>query len=40
MTCRIRFSVIAASIMLAASAHAIEAKYESSDLPTLVSEPQ
>ncbi|PMN88207.1 carboxy terminal-processing peptidase [Enterovibrio norvegicus] len=40
MTCRIRFSVIAASIMLAASAHAIEAKYELSDLPTLVSEPQ
>ncbi|MBV7296864.1 carboxy terminal-processing peptidase [Enterovibrio paralichthyis] len=40
MICRIRLSVIAASIVLAASAQALEANYTTADLPTLVSEPQ
>ncbi|WP_028025615.1 carboxy terminal-processing peptidase [Enterovibrio calviensis] len=37
---RFRFSVIAASLMLAASTHALEASYDTAELPTLVSEPQ
>lgn len=40
MICRFRFSAIAASFLLAASAHALEANYNAADLPTLVSEPQ
>ncbi|MDD1791663.1 carboxy terminal-processing peptidase [Enterovibrio makurazakiensis] len=37
---RFRFSVIAASLMLAASTQALEASYDTAELPTLVSEPQ
>ncbi|HIF9071741.1 carboxy terminal-processing peptidase [Photobacterium damselae] len=40
MKCRFRFSLIAAGMMLAASAQAVEAKYSSSDLPTLAPEEQ
>ncbi|MDF2186328.1 carboxy terminal-processing peptidase [Grimontia hollisae] len=40
MICRFRFSAIAASFLLAASAHALEANYNAAELPTLVSEPQ
>ena len=40
MNCRFRFSLIAAGIMLAASAQALEAKYSLSDLPQLVPEKQ
>ena len=40
MTCRIRLSLIAASLMLAASSQAIEAKYTTTDVPQLTSEPQ
>ncbi len=45
MNCRFRVSLIAASVMLAASAHAIESKvaetnYTDSDLPTLIAEKQ
>ncbi|UXH99881.1 carboxy terminal-processing peptidase [Photobacterium sp. TY1-4] len=40
MKCRFRFSLIAAGMMLAASAQALEAKYSLSDLPTLVPEKQ
>ncbi|STO57425.1 carboxy terminal-processing peptidase [Grimontia hollisae] len=40
MICRFRFSAIAASFLLAASAHALEANYNATELPTLVSEPQ
>ncbi|MDD1780655.1 carboxy terminal-processing peptidase [Enterovibrio sp. ZSDZ35] len=40
MICRFRFSAIAASLMLAASAQAFEAKFDAADIPTLVSEPQ
>ncbi|OOF31988.1 carboxy terminal-processing peptidase [Salinivibrio proteolyticus] len=40
MFCRRRFSAIAASLMLAASAQAVEANFQLSDLPTLSAEPQ
>ncbi|UTV29153.1 carboxy terminal-processing peptidase [Photobacterium atrarenae] len=40
MKCRFRFSLIAAGMMLAASAQALEAKYSLSDLPVLVPEKQ
>lgn len=40
MICRFRFSAIAASFLLAASAQALEANYDAADLPILVSEPQ
>lgn len=40
MNCRFRFSLIAAGMMLAASAQALEAKYSSSDLPQLLPEKQ
>ena len=40
MRCRFRFSLIAAGMMLAASAQALEAKYSLSDLPQLASEKQ
>ncbi|MGF1726410.1 carboxy terminal-processing peptidase [Photobacterium nomapromontoriensis] len=40
MNCRFRFSLIAAGMMLAASAQALEAKYSSSDLPQLMPEKQ
>ncbi|MEJ2765570.1 carboxy terminal-processing peptidase [Photobacterium sp. MCCC 1A19761] len=40
MKCRFRFSLIAAGMMLAASAQALEAKYSLSDLPALVPEKQ
>ncbi|PSV27506.1 carboxy terminal-processing peptidase [Photobacterium sp. GB-56] len=40
MNCRFRFSLIAAGMMLAASAQALEAKYSLSDLPQLAPEQQ
>lgn len=40
MKCRFRFSLIAAGMMLAASAQALEAKYTLSDLPQLAPEKQ
>ncbi|WP_305815451.1 carboxy terminal-processing peptidase [Photobacterium leiognathi] len=40
MNCRLRFSLIAAGMMLAASAQASEAKYSLSDLPQLAPEKQ
>ncbi|MGF1684244.1 carboxy terminal-processing peptidase [Photobacterium minamisatsumaniensis] len=40
MNCRFRFSLIAAGMMLAASAQALEAKYSLSDLPQLAPEKQ
>ncbi len=40
MKCRFRFSLIAAGMMLAASAQALEAKYSLSDLPQLAPEKQ
>lgn len=40
MNCRFRFSLIAAGMMLAASAQALEAKYLLSDLPQLAPEKQ
>ncbi|OAN17792.1 tail-specific protease [Photobacterium jeanii] len=40
MKCRFRFSLIAAGMMLAASAQALEAKYSLSDLPQLAAEKQ
>ena len=40
MRCRFRFSLIAAGMMLAASAQALEAKYSLSDLPQLAPEKQ
>lgn len=40
MKCRFRFSLIAAGMMLAASAQALEAEYSLSDLPVLVPEKQ
>ncbi|KXI22583.1 carboxy terminal-processing peptidase [Photobacterium sanguinicancri] len=40
MKCRFRFSLIAAGMMLAASAQALEAKYSLSDLPQLTAEKQ
>lgn len=40
MNCRFRVSLLAASMMLAASAQALEATYQKSDLPTLAPEAQ
>jgi len=40
MKCRFRFSLIAAGMMIAASAQALEAKYSLSDLPQLAPEKQ
>ncbi|MGF1687868.1 carboxy terminal-processing peptidase [Photobacterium japonica] len=40
MNCRFRFSLIAAGMMLAASAQALEAKYSLSDIPQLTPEKQ
>ncbi|GAL03546.1 tail-specific protease precursor [Photobacterium aphoticum] len=40
MNCRFRFSLIAAGMMLAASAQALEAKYSVSDIPQLAPEKQ
>ncbi len=40
MNCRIRFSIIAASVLLAAISHAKEVTYSLTDIPTLLSEPQ
>ncbi|MFD2176583.1 carboxy terminal-processing peptidase [Veronia pacifica] len=40
MTCRIRFTAIAASILLAVPAFALDAKFSPSELPNLTSEPQ